>query len=205
MIRVFSRKRPQHRELLKLFSAFGDRLEDYDSPPADAGYWYGERALTGFFAAAAWSLPKGWSVEEFTGLRRQGRKKGSGRGDIWVGVGSKTYTIEAKVVWPGGSVDSARKTIENSLSEATNQLKNLEGSYREGRPVALCYVVPDLNQKGRFSEPSIISRFFTELPTLLADRSTVVGSFWYNSKPPSSGVRVYPGVTIVGRILDVWR
>lgn len=204
MVRAFSPKNSQHQDLLRLFSTFGDYLSRYNDPPADAGYWYGERALTGFLAAAAWSLPKGWCVEEFTGLRHQGRAKGCGRGDLWVGVGREVYTIEAKVVWPGGSLASAKKTIENSLGKAARQLKQLEDSYREGKPVALCYVVPDLDRNGRFSDLSTINKFFTDLPDVFADRSTVVGSFWYRSMPPRYGGRDYPGVAIVGRVLEVW-
>lgn len=204
MIRLLSQKRPQHREFLELFSAFGDRLEKYDSPPDDAGYWYGERALTGFLAAAAWSLPRGWSLEEFTGLRMSGKKKGNGRGDIWVGIGKKSYTIEAKAVWPGSNVDYAIKGAEAKLSDAATQLRQLHKTYRVGSPVAVCYIIPDLNSKGRFADSETIREFFMKMPRLFSDLRTAVASLWYEKNPPRHNGRIYPGVVLVARLLPGW-
>lgn len=204
MKKEYSQKRKQHQDLRKLFEALAVRLEDYDSPPKDTGYWYGERALTGFLAAAAWSLPRGWSLEEFTGLRVKGRKKGSGRGDIWFGIGKKSYTIEAKAIWPGSNVDSASKGAEAKLGEAATQLRQLDKSYRVGRPVSICYIIPELASKGRFADSKTISEFFMQMPGRFSDSRTAVASFWYEKTPPRFNGRIYPGVVVVARFLSGW-
>jgi len=204
MKKAYSKKRKQHQDLQKLFAALAIRLEDYDSPPTDTGYWYGERALTGFLAAAAWSLQRGWSLEEFTGLRMSGKKKGSGRGDIWVGIGKKSYTIEAKAVWPGSNVDNAIKGAEAKLSEAAIQLRQLHKTYRVGRPVAICYIIPDLNSKGRFAHSATIRDFFMNMPNQLGDSRTAVASLWYEKNAPRYNGRIYPGVVLVARLLPTW-
>jgi hypothetical protein len=80
------------RELLR---GWGGLMDRYCEDGEDAPYWYGERALTGLLAAAAWQRKAGWSLEEFTGRRRSG----AGRGDAWIGVGADTYTIEAKAIY----------------------------------------------------------------------------------------------------------
>jgi len=204
MKNAYSKKRKQHQDLQKLFAALAVRLEDYDSPPTDTGYWYGERALTGFLAAAAWSLPRGWSLEEFTGLRMSGKKKGSGRGDIWFGIGKKSYTVEAKAVWPGSNVDNAIKGAEAKLSDAASQLRQLHKAYRVGRPVAVCYIIPDLNSKGRFADSATIREFFMKMPRQFSDSRTAVASLWYEKNPPRYNGRIYPGVVLVARLLPGW-
>jgi hypothetical protein len=205
MNRLCSSDRKRHRDLFKLFSAVADRIEQYDDPPNDTGYWYGERAMTGFLSAAAWSMRGGWSVEEFTGLRMNEGRRGSGRGDIWLGFGKNAFTIEAKAVWPGSSVQNAINGAETKLSEAKRQLRRLHKMYRVGLPVAVCYVIPDLNVKGKFAGARSINDFFTELPRRLTDRQTAVASFWYSRKPPLHKGRIYPGVIVVARILSIWR
>jgi len=197
--REFSTARAQHKPLLKLFSALAARISCYDDPPKDTGYWYGERALTGFLASAAWSLRDGWALEEFTGLRVNGKKQGSGRGDIWVGVNGHSYTIEAKAVWPGGSIDKAITGAETKLSDAATQLRCLHKMYQVGRPVALCYIIPDLNKKGRFAGSRTIRDFFTDMPKRFGDTRTAVASFWYEKQVPNYAGRIYPGVVIVAR------
>jgi hypothetical protein len=204
MNKTYSKRRRQHRELRKLFAAMADRIEDYDSPPHDTGYWYGERALTGFLAAAAWSLPHGWSLEEFTGLRMSGKKNGNGRGDLWVGIDNTSYTIEAKAVWPGGSVENAIKGAEAKINAAASQLRQLHKTYRVGKPLALCYIIPALNTKGKFAGSKSIKDFFTEMPKKLSDSRTAVASLWYEQKPPRHSGHIYPGVVLVARTLPGW-
>jgi len=120
-------------------------LKQYDDPKKDIAYWYGERALTGLLASASWMTRTGWSLEEFTGQRRNGRRKnGSGKGDLWLGVAGKEYTIEAKVTWPTqvSDVSKWKTTVSKKLLRASNQLDALAPIYRCGKPLAVCYVVP---------------------------------------------------------------
>jgi hypothetical protein len=69
-----------------------DGASDTDQRLKDVAYWYGERALTGLLAAAAWRTNKyWWSIEEFTGKRhvdprlRKSRTNGAGRGEAICG------------------------------------------------------------------------------------------------------------------------
>ncbi|UVT17708.1 MAG: hypothetical protein H8K04_09355 [Nitrospira sp.] len=204
MKRVYSKQRVTHQPILRLFSALAKRIEDYDNPPNDTGYWYGERAMTGFLSAAAWSLKSGWTVEEFTGLRMSAGRRGNGKGDIWLGFGRKAYTIEAKAVWPGSSIENAIRGAERKLSEAKTQLRQPHKTYQVGVPVAICYIIPDLNMKGRFSGKHSIKEFFTEMPERLSDHQTAVASLWYDKRAPRYQGRIYPGVVIVGRLLSIW-
>ncbi len=204
MKKKYSKTQSEHTAWHQLFRALVERIEEYDDPPKDTGYWYGERALTGFLAAAAWALPGGWSLEEFTGLRVNGKKQGSGRGDLWVGMGTKKkveYTIEAKAVWPGGSVENAAKGAETKLSDASRQLRQLHKTDRAGKPVAICYIIPALNTKGKFASSVSVDEFFTTMPKLMSNEHTVAASFWYDQAPPRHSGHIYPGVVVVARIL----
>lgn len=141
---LFRPKKSPSPPLRRVLKQFFRCLKEYEDPK-DIAYWYGERALTGLLASASWMTRTGWSLEEFTGLRRKSRRKnGSGKGDLWLGVGGKEYTIEAKVTWPTqvSNVSLWKTTVNKKLSRASGQLDALAHIYRCGKPLAVCYVVP---------------------------------------------------------------
>jgi len=112
-----------------------------ESVPRDVAYWYGERALTGLLAAAAWKIG-GWSLEEWTAQRGRGKEKGSARGDLWLATENGQFTMEAKVSWPCSTWKYANKYAKRCIKEAENQLRSMDKGYRFGQPIALCYIVP---------------------------------------------------------------
>jgi len=95
LTREFLPSRPLYKQWTLILKEFGKLLDEYNSSD-EVAYWYGERALTGLLAAAAWRIKDGWSIEEFTGLRRTGERQNSGKGDVWIGIQRKTFTVEAK-------------------------------------------------------------------------------------------------------------
>ena len=167
---------------------------------------YGERALSGYLASAAWDFSDGWSLEEFTGLRKYGKKKRAGRGDIWIGTGGKTFTVEAKVAWLGGPIDKAIDKIHDQLDIAGKQLDKLDSKYRIGIPTAVCYAVPHLNAKpkARYGTKNHIDNLYTEVVDTFSTSRRIVGAFRYKRDlSPNSG-RIYPGVIVVTEFWAPW-
>jgi len=191
----FFKKSGYNHGLRRLFNEFGSLLSRYDTPPREAAYWYGERALTGLLAAAAWRLKDGWALEEFCGVRVNRKKIGSGRGDLWVGVGQKCFTVEAKVIWPGGNSETAVIDAKRKLGLAKRQLSCLHREYRVGRPLALCYVVPEFNRNGRSDRQE--EKFVKKLAAGLMDRNIMICSFEYRKSCPRYKGKNYPGVILV--------
>ena len=138
-----------------LLNKWLDLLKEYEkSRKKDLGYWHGERPLTGFLGAAAWLLDEGWSIEEFSAKRLEGSQKTAGRGDLRIGRGEDKATIEAKIYWANQQMPAAGSKLQERLGDAKRQLHALTKSYRIGRPVSVCYVVPWFRgpmgkQKGR--------------------------------------------------------
>lgn len=170
----------------------------------DAPYWYGERAITGLLAAAAWKLPNGWSLEEFSGLRRGGLKKTSGSGDLWLGTGMVTgdYTIEAKIVWPRGTWKRAVQQAKKQLKEAAKQLRSLDWDYVNGSCVGICYIVPELLERGTQASLENINKFFEEVPKKLAAKSQRVVAVCRYNHPPKHKQRIYPGIILAGELVS---
>jgi hypothetical protein len=107
-------------------------LAYYDDPPPrpaerDIAYWYGERPLNGLLAAAAWQVPGGWSLPEFTTAEPPQAEEPPTlrRGDLWLGFAQATFTVEAKVAWVDSTVQGAAAEIRRQLVSAHNQLATL--------------------------------------------------------------------------------
>ncbi len=196
--------RPLYKQWTLVLKEFGKIMNEYNSIN-DVAYWYGERALTGLLTAAAWRIKGGWSIEEFTGLRRTGGRQNSGKGDAWIGIQRKTFTVEAKMVWAQGPLDTAIKDIRKRLGEAGDQLDSLDATYQIAVPTAVCYIVPELNLSGGYSTADDIDRFFTEVPRALKSSKRCIGAFWYRNDPPKphQGKR-YPGVIVVAQFWSPW-
>ena len=175
--------------LLKEWAALMDRYVSIDPNDKDVPYWYGEAANSGLVAAAAWRLPDGWSIEEFTGKRDSGRTTGVGRGDLWLGYGQYRWTVEAKIAWPSGQVNAINGP-RRKLSAAEEQLKSLSPEYRCGLAVAVCYVVPELKEE-------------TETPdTVFSDIAAQFGKDHLVATfrcPAVHKRKLYPGVAFIGK------
>ncbi len=173
-------------------------MDAYAARDRDVAYWYGERAMTGLLAAAAWHCG-GWSLEEFTG-RRGVKRRRSGRGDLWLSTGKGNYTVEAKVVWPGSSrTEFAVSTANRALREASRQLRTLSEDFVWGRRVAVCYIVPDLAKQSLHSEPQKIESLFDGVVANFR-KAAVVATYRPRSEVPSvHRGRCYPGVILVGQ------
>jgi hypothetical protein len=198
----FFQKTPIHKEWLPLLRQFSKHLNWCTTKDA-LSFWYGERALSGFLAASAWALPNGWSLEEFTGLRVDGGKQSAGKGDIWIGVGKKTFTIEAKTIW--GCNDGLAATIRAELRKAGNQLDKLDSTYRDGIPTAVCYVVPEVTSTSSYATNDHLDFLFETVPTELAISKRVVASFTFNRKSvPCYNGKLYPGIIVFAEFRAPW-
>jgi hypothetical protein len=196
--------RPLYKQWTLILKEFGKLLNQYNLSDEFA-YWYGERALTGLWAAAAWRIKDGWSIEEFTGLRRTGGRQNSGKGDVWIGIQRKTFTVEAKMVWAQGPHATAIRDARKKLSEAGDQLDSLDTTYQVDVPTAVCYIVPELNLNRGHSKPEAIDQFFTKVPHALKSNKRCTGAFWYKNDPlkPHKDKR-YPGVIVVAQFWSPW-
>ena len=204
---VYLPKQPIHKEWVDLLKRFKKYLDWYHEGDDDVAYWYGERALSGYLAMAGWDLPDGWSLEEFTGLRKKGKKKSAGRGDLWVGTSKKTFTVEAKMAWLGGPIDKAIKNIREQLDVAGKQLDKLDPDYRvDSIPTAVCYAVPNLNvnPKSKYGTKEHIDDLYTEVERAFSSSRKIVGAFRYKYDPLPYDGRIYPGVIVVTEFWAPW-
>ncbi len=187
-----------------LLRRWGDLMDKYCGlDPDDAPYWYGERALTGLLAAAAWNLPDGWSLEEFTAPRVWGDEPSSGRGDAWIGRGHAWWaTLECKCAWVySADLDSAVREVRQRIAEAKDQLIALRKDYRGMHQLAVCYVVPDLADGGPDATPERIQLLFDHLGTHFQDYALVA-----IYRPPDQfrhyDKRRCPGVVLVAELFS---
>jgi len=191
--------------LLRLLGRLMDTFQA--SASGEPAYWYGERALTGLLAAAAWKMKRGGSLEEFLSLRRHGRKNSSGRGDAWVFVGNHWYTVEAKVKWPRSTSSKAiLKAVSDGIGEAKAQLSSLDSAYKRGTTkAAVCYIVPELEVGVGDRPPSAnqARESFLKVRDELDASNVVLASYWHQGKLPRHRDRkegktfMYPGVIVV--------
>jgi hypothetical protein len=195
------------KDWMDLLSEFEDTEHD---APLDVAYWYGERALTGTLATAVWrnKRPRRWALEEFLGLRvREGKKRASGRGDLWVGLGQDgkrprqaSFTIEAKTSFMGRGLEGIIDSIEAKLKAAKAQLASLDPEYSSGYPMAVCYHIPAvLNRDASRRTSREIFRPVAEMFQRQPD--TIVGAYWRGlANAPIHDKWHYPGVILVGRV-----
>ncbi len=171
----------------------------------EAPYWYGERALTGLLSASTWRLPNSWSLEEFTAERDNDKKTGAGRGDLWVGCGSESITIEAKVIWPGLDIEGAYKKTKEKLNEAKGQLKELAKEYQCGTPFSVCYVVPWPQDNIRaLKEYKRLKILDSVADRFLMEGNCATAKYEFLESPPNDNEHIYPGVLLIAREEDIW-
>lgn len=168
---------------------------------ADAPYWYGEIPLTGLLVAAAWRLPDGWALGEFSAPRKQGDKRIWGAADAWLGQGEASWcAVEAKLPQIFTiDLEDATRTTRYNLDLAKEALASLEPEYRGEHPIAICYVVPNLLQDGRDTTPERIQALFEGLAAHFRNERSMIAIY----RPPGDGYRidegrVWPGVVLVG-------
>jgi hypothetical protein len=213
-----------------LLHAWGLLLDYYDAPDEpsddrDVAYWYGEQTLNGVLAAAAWKIPGGWSLQEFTGRTSPQTQERSNadsceeqsmrrRGDMWLGFEKRedSFAIEAKVAWVGLNVKQACKEVQRRFACAHNQLTTLYATHRQycyGHPMAVVYAVPEI-PTGDIPSPSerdikslfreILAQFENKsfMPLIAAYRCRGDRAQW-----PSETTRamkyIYPGVIFIAR------
>lgn len=193
-----------------------DRLED-------VVYWYGERALTGLLAAAAWQTNRYWSaVPEFLGKRnvdprleqkrkrkRSGRR--AGRGDLWLSLrvdhlrGTQScFTVEGKQLDRGYDPTKIPAAINRKLGVARRQLRHLDPVFRSGYPVAACFYIPAIHDRlvdkwyaGRVFE-TVRDRLVREDP-----KNMMVAAVWRpRSLAPVDESWTFPGVLFAARVYD---
>ena len=196
-------------------------LDAYDHPavtPRDVAYWYGASALSGLLAAATWRL-RGegardlWALEEFgEGIHH------SKRGDMWLGMESKSWTIKATrdwvpwieppvQTWTRSTRDQTIDDIHAALDRAFWEIRRLPSDYRDGVRMAVFYAVPGLSKRLPLERDHFIDQIFTEIPKALADDHTITAAYrcrddrelpvWPEEKAVDY---IYPGVIFVGRV-----
>ena len=178
---------------------------DRDTIESDVPYWYGERPLTGLLAAAAWMMPDGWSLEEFSTVRGEGKKSGRGRGDLWIGWGKTTYTIEAKISWCADGPGEAHRDILKKIRRAAGQLVTLKAEYAPGTKIALCYAVPYFIPSTSTDCDKDANRFFKALTASFKGPDCILASYLHPKPPTDPEDRqkhIYPGVLLVGKVQE---
>ena len=176
---------------------------DDDEREDDVPYWYGERTLTGLLAAAAWRRRDGWALEEFAGRRGKRLRTTSGRGDLWLGLGPQTYTIEAKVKWLSSGGEQALKVARAGLKAAAEQLWKLSAAYRSGTLLAICYLVPCPMGGRAYSATAKQVEVVSRVRRTFVGSRSMVATYYPRWEPPEDDEgRVYPGVILIGRVVS---
>ena len=184
--------------LKEWISILSEYCKPYDGS-RDVPYWYGERPLTGLVAAAAWRINNGWALEEFNTIRGIESGGTPGRGDLWIGIGKETYTIEAKITWPEGDLESAKERVNFRLKEATKQLHDIDTANQEGTPVSVCYVVPWPKVFETVEKAPNYSQMLTKLVSYFQIEGFATALFIPDEAPLIEKGRVYPGVALIAK------
>lgn len=179
----------------------------------DLPYWYGERPLTGLLASAAWKLRAGHALEEFATIRGPVRRAGAGRIDAYIVLNKVWYQIEAKMAWPADSsakaTQRATSRVSHALSQAADQLNDVDKTYYGNWGLAVCYVVPGIVWPKHSPKPPGVL-LLRDLARRYAKRRIGIAALY---TPPSwanlvdegkrKARRNYPGVLLLGRV--VWK
>jgi hypothetical protein len=168
-----------------------DKYEKVSNPDNDVAYWHGENALTASLASAAWQNG-GAGLVEFDTKRQclNPAESGGGRGDAWLRVGDRWYTVEAKLCWSD--------TVKNCLGDARTQLSMLPKEDRANVGLILCYCVPEFPPdapQGTFATLAADLERRFEDAELFATYGPVA------KMPPRYADKVYPGMVVVGKIV----
>lgn len=100
----------------------------------DSLSFYGERPSVGTLAAAAWSIPKGYALQEYYAEKWESQHEEetkSGREDLYLGRCRNHVRLEAKCIWvnahselKNGEFDNAfRKCMEEAKDHAKRYIK----------------------------------------------------------------------------------
>lgn len=189
----------------KLLRCWGDLMDEYTKlgrreKDDDVPYWYGERALTGLLGAAAWKCG-GWSLEEFTGLRRMGKRRRAGRGDLWLGTGRGDFVIEAKIVWPGDP-KRTRGAVRRALDQVGRQLRNLSPDFGRnvGKLMGICYVIPDVSERRCTDGQDPMKELLRHVGSTFRKGQYVLACY-KPAIPKLYNHRCYPGAILIGRVV----
>jgi hypothetical protein len=165
-----------YRKLLDTYDNLKPYYKSERETRRDVAYWYGECTLTGLLAAAGNKVPGGWALVEPADekISDPHEKAPRGRTDMWLGLAEYEFTVEAKLVWPEGTIENAVdlgwKAIgmaNDALCVADEQLDKLSCDYRVGHPMAVVYVVPGFKNTRPMREGSI-KEWFANIADALA-------------------------------------
>jgi hypothetical protein len=177
----------------------------------DLPYWYGERPLTGLLASAAWTLRGGHALEEFATVRGPIRRAGAGRIDAYIVLNKVWYQIEAKMAWPTDTsakgTQRAISRVSHALSQAADQLDDVDKTYYGNWGLAVCYVVPGIVWPKRSPKPPAVSLLRDLARRYTQRRMGIVACYtpppWANlvdAGTKREARRSYPGVLLLARV-----
>jgi hypothetical protein len=176
----------------------------------DVAYWYGECALTGLLAAAGNKVPGGWALVEPADekISDPNEKAPRGRTDMWLRLAEYEFTVEAKLVWPEGTLEKAddlgRKAIRmthEALRVADERLDRLSCDYRIGHLMVVVYVVPGFKNT-RPVAGAFIKEWFAKIADALAKDEVFTAVYLAEREDrdwPTNEGKVYPGLIFIGR------
>lgn len=113
------------RPILKEWVAINRKLGREWSGGNDAPWWYNERASLSVFAGAVWRTGNA-SFEEYSELKRRGKRLKSGRIDIWFSTRYHDFLGEAKYLQIGFTKDGGQiGAVEEKMEEAKDDARDL--------------------------------------------------------------------------------
>lgn len=151
------------KEILEQWIEHNKRYQKFHHP-SDSLFFYRERPSVGTLAAAAWSAPRGYAVQEYGSYKKDPsdkRKRKNGRDDLYIGRGySYTLKLEAKFKWIRGDTqlndekfDSVyRKVMESATSDANKLVRDYEGDKLAGLVIFKFYVAREKWKNGMIND-----------------------------------------------------
>ena len=165
----------------------------------DIPWWYNERAWIGVLAGASWKAG-GRAFEEFSDtkiIHRKKRKpqKKPGRVDLWLGVGTREYLIEAKHVAVNAGGNKGLTRIKDSLRAARWDLSRLR-AYSGQKRLSMVCITPYIVAKKRGQINTLLSKLLNQASSI--ETATIAWVFPKNIRTYEwEDGYIYPGGIIV--------
>ena len=170
----------------------------------DIPWWYNERAWVGVVAGAAWRTGA-QAFEEYSDTKivyckkRKPRKK-SGRVDLWLGVGTKEYLIEAKHVEVNADGTKRLTKIKASLAAARSAVSCV-CAYSNQKRLSMVCITPYLLAEKKGQVDALLRKLIQETSS---ERATVAWVFPKNIRTyPWEDGYIYPGGILILKPLRI--
>ena len=189
-----------HKAWRKVLKSWAQHMSTYMEEIKDpAPYAYGERASVGLLTAGiVRSNSRAVAIEEYACGRygEDGEEEQRGRADLWAVLGSTSYLLEAKQIWPSAQTDApffgnVRKVLDSALEQAQGYTDT------PNNHVAAVFVVPIISRGNEIDAGDVAKTIRVEQVGLGSHSGFRADYYPQEDRPdPTADAYRYPGVTL---------